>query len=143
MSLGPIFVTLSRVAIDLAVLRLTLLGEPTNQKDRNSRARSNMGTNIIPSDQVVIVEIELRFKSSRINSESKNEDKRSASPNNDLTYSLSFLVFLQQSARQTMVPRAVPPWPLGKRALERREVLVTQLRKAAIKLAENSGRFAI
>ena len=73
-------------------------------------------------------------------SESENEDQRSSFPNDDLTHSLLFLVFLQQSAR---VPTAVPPWPSGTRALEQREILASQLRKTATKPAENSSQFAV
>jgi hypothetical protein len=37
----------------------------------------------------------------------------------------------------------VPPWPLGTRALEQRELLATRLQKAATKPAENSSQFAV
>jgi hypothetical protein len=68
-----------------------------------------------------------------------NEDERSSSPNDDDP--LAF--FGVPATGQPGVPTAVPPWPSGTRALGQREILASQLRKAATKPAENSSQFAV
>jgi hypothetical protein len=67
-----------------------------------------------------------------------NEDERSSSPNDDDLY--GFWWSCNISARG---PTAVPPWPLGTRALGQREILASRLRKAATKPTENSSQFAV
>jgi hypothetical protein len=53
------------------------------------------------------------------------------------------LFFGVPATGQSGVPTAVPPWPWGTRALGQREILASQLRKAATKPAENSSQFAV
>jgi hypothetical protein len=65
-----------------------------------------------------------------------NEDERSGFPNDELTHSLIFGV-------PAGVPTVVPPWPSDTRALEQREFLASQLRKAATQTPQNGSQFAV